>query len=484
MHLELVTLTETSVVLTWFTGDPTAPDEFGRPEPIPADTIVLLGTSPASLATAVERDDGTPYHYVELTGLQPGQQYFYQCRSNGLPATPTSAAPEPAATGTFTTPLPPPGRHLFTMAWANDLHLGEGTSGSATGAVPGGFPPGFAADPANPYWRFMATAAVAESRARGAELMLVCGDLTSEARPPEVAEARSILDGFGTYRDDYYVIRGNHDRVHSGPTWQDCGPVTGGNDCLRDEFFPESASYFAVDRFGVHFVGLDTVDAAGNGGIDATQFDWLAEDLKANSGRPTFVFGHHPVTEVASATAVPPVVFTLPQADASKLESLLADSSTVGVYNAHTHRNKRTTSLRSGALPYVELGAVKEYPGGFGIVRVHEGGYAVNFYKTKAEPARAWSERSRGEYLGLYPYYTLGNTSDRNFVIEADFSDAARGVPTTAPSSEPSPGSGSGTGGSGGGGALPSTGNDGSVAAIALAAAAVGAGAAYLRRDA
>src|SRR3954471_13873552 len=45
MNLELVTLTDTSVVLTWFTGDPGRPDSMGRPAPAAADSEVLIGTT-------------------------------------------------------------------------------------------------------------------------------------------------------------------------------------------------------------------------------------------------------------------------------------------------------------------------------------------------------------------------------------------------------------------------------------------------------
>src|SRR5687768_6083965 len=103
MHLELVTVTDASAVFTWFTGDPTAPDEFGRPEPLPADTVLEFGNSPATLARVVDRDDGTPYHRVEVGGLEPGRTYWYSAMSNGLAAAPTSFFPEPAVTGTFTT---------------------------------------------------------------------------------------------------------------------------------------------------------------------------------------------------------------------------------------------------------------------------------------------------------------------------------------------------------------------------------------------
>jgi len=36
--------------------------------------------------------------------------------------------------------------------------------------------------------------------------------------------------------------------------------------------------------------------------------------------------------------------------------------------------------------------------------------------------ARQWSQTSSGEYLGLYPAYTLGTLADRNHVVARDFS--------------------------------------------------------------
>jgi 3',5'-cyclic-AMP phosphodiesterase len=39
----------------------------------------------------------------------------------------------------------------------------------------------------------------------------------------------------------------------------------------------------------------------------------------------------------------------------------------------------------------------------------------VNFWKTSTPDACAWSERSRGEYLGLGPDYQLGSLADRNW---------------------------------------------------------------------
>jgi 3',5'-cyclic-AMP phosphodiesterase len=54
------------------------------------------------------------------------------------------------------------------------------------------------------------------------------------------------------------------------------------------------------------------------------------------------------------------------------------------------------------------------------VVRMFEGGYTANFWKTSSPDARAWSERTRGEYLGLGPDYQLGALADRNWIHEVD----------------------------------------------------------------
>lgn len=425
MHLELVTVTDTTATLTWLTADPNSVDQYGRPQPVPADTVVEWGASPLAMNNRFVDDNETAFHYVELTGLEPGRPYFYRCLSNGLAAVPTQVFPEPPATGVFTTLVPPSGELLLTMAWANDLHIGEMVSGLAysNGSLPGGgVPPGFPADPDNPYWRVMAQAAVAEARERGAELLLLNGDLTSEAEPVFLQEAKDTFDAFGAYQTDYYVTRGNHDRAHAGATWSGCaaaGPTAPGyNDCIRDWFFPDGQTRFSFDRAGLHFVALDTVDlTTGNGSVPAEEAEWLRTDLLAHDGTPTFVFGHHPISEEGRATTIGGPGFSLSQQDAQAVEEAIAGTSVVGVYSGHTHRNKRTHSALNPSVPFIELGAVKEYPGGFGLVRVYEGGYMVNFHKTRGEASRAWSEQSRGEYLGLYPWYTLGSFADRNYVV-------------------------------------------------------------------
>ncbi|OHV34194.1 MULTISPECIES: purple acid phosphatase family protein [Pseudofrankia] len=439
VNLELVTLTETSAVITWYTGVPGTDDGTKRMVPKPADGQVSYGTSPSRLTMTAHDEGGpTPYHYVELTGLEPGQTYYYRAASAGKPATPTplplvngNAAGTAAPAGadgpfTFTTPQPPPGRHLFSIALCNDLHLGE----TVAGLVGGTSIKGLSQQPGlRPYPEVMAEGLVAEATARGANYLLAAGDLSSEAAPADVTRVRTLLDRFGTYRQDYFVARGNHDRAHAGAAYAGCGAGEWqGNDCFRDDFFAGSApTYFSHDLHGLHLVGLDTYDKAGNGGdaggMSAAQQSWLTADLKAHRDQPTIVFGHHPL--VVSGTPFGGGAGSM--LDATQATQLLATyASTPGVFlhhAGHTHRNHRTVSPAAPDVVLQEVCATKEYPGGFSLLRVHAGGYALNFYKSRTDLAREWSERSRQELTGLWPQFSLGAAvSDRNSVTSRDLS--------------------------------------------------------------
>jgi hypothetical protein len=443
IHLELVTLTETTAILTWFTGDPTRLDEAGRPAPMPADTEVLLGTSPADLRQVFYDPTPTPYHYVELTGLEPGRPYVYVARSGGLPATTAVSAfgfpagssainGSPSGPFLFATPEPPPGAFLFAIALCNDLHLGETVAGLATTQAGIELPPGIRQREGQPpYAEVMAAALAAETRERGADVLLAAGDLSSEASQLDVHDAKRFLDAFGAYEETYLVARGNHDRPHTGDGVGACSAVPdadGYHDCFRDSFFPTGETWFAREAFGLRMLGLDTYDKLGNGGdngvMSAEQFAFVRDQLTANPDQPTIVFGHHPVTLESSLDNTRPLLFDLETQQSMQLEQLYAPSPGVLIHHAgHTHRNKLTTSLTAPHVTFQEVAATKEYPGGFHLLRVHTGGFALNFYKFRGALAQEWTERSRPEYGGLAPFYTFGTMADRNTVVARDLSD-------------------------------------------------------------
>lgn len=430
VHLELVTLTEDRAVLTWYTGIPGTADAFGHMLPARTEGEVVYGTHPAHLNRTAAEERPTAHHHVELTDLEPGQTYYYRARSRGVPATPTPLHHVRGnAVGTsrhgfgghrtgvysFTTPQPPPGSHVMTIALCNDLHLGETTAG-----LMAGFPllRGVSQTAGRTaYPEIMGRALVEEARGRGADVLLAAGDLSAGGAPRDVTTARRILDGFGTLGRDYLVVRGNHDRPPA--PWADPFAETFGTDA--------APAYFAHDLGGLRIIGLDTYDKTGNGGdagaLGPDQLSWFRDQLRSDPDRPTLVFGHHPLTVRDSVFPV-----TRGQRmDARQARAIIeAYASAPGVFlhhAGHTHRNKRTALPRAPHVTQQEVTAAKDYPGGFCLVRIHTGGYALNHYKTTAPESREWAERSRRAAGGLWPHHALGRTAtDRNSVHRHDLS--------------------------------------------------------------
>jgi 3',5'-cyclic-AMP phosphodiesterase len=471
--LELVTVTDTSFVLTWYTADaatPAAPyDLAAAPAPVAADGMVRYGTDPAQLDhVAVERGGDTPYHYVEVTGLRPGVTYYYQAVSAGIAATPrlvpqlafppggliipdsaTTAelvaslshllapgGPRSASPGWVTTLVPPSGRLLFTLALSNDLHTGEAVSGLAASDFPAGFGD---ASGLPPHPVVMARAMTRDAAARGADVLIVGGDLTAAARPDEMTAAKALLDRFGTHTlsgrltsGDYVLARGNHDQPGAGTPAEARIPADAGrspagsagyDDCVRAAYDLPHGTLTTTDVGGLRLIGLDTtMPGAPGGAINGEEFAVLQRVLESNPGQPTLVFGHHPVTDASAATTIAGPAFDLDRADAARLQALYAAAPGVFFHHAgHTHRNLRTYSPVATGVEFLEVAATKEYPGGFALLKIYEGGYMINFYKSSSDLARQWNQVSSGGYLGLYPAYALGSLADRNHVVSRDF---------------------------------------------------------------
>ncbi|MEV3959965.1 metallophosphoesterase [Nocardia sp. NPDC050193] len=424
--LEVVTVTDTAAVLTWTSRDP------GSTNPVPTDGELLLGPADGSrpLRPVWASESPTPFHYAQIDGLEPGRAYRFEARSAGMRATPalsvaTGAPATPETTATFTTAVPPPGRLLRTLALAGDVHYGE----TVSGLVAGGLPPGIRRQPGMPpYPEVMFDAVLGDLRRpdRGAELLLLAGDLTAEATPAQVRAVRDRLDRWGSDGQDYLAVRGNHDRPHTGAEYADCPAVPGATDhrdCWSEVFGPRQ-QLVEHELGGLRILGLDTSALDGAGGVlDAAQFDRIAELLRADSDRPTLVFGHHPVTVEAGLTNIAGPGFVLDRDTALRVQRLYEAAPGVFLHHSgHTHRNRRTRPDTACAVEFLEVGAIKEYPGGYSLLRIYEGGYTVNFYKTRTPESRRWSTLTRAEYFGLLPEYTLGTFADRNHVVLRDFS--------------------------------------------------------------
>lgn len=440
-NLELVTLTEDEAIITWYTGLTGSDDGLGRMEPAPASAEVSWGTDSARLdrVTTSGRTD-TPYHRVRLSGLEPGRTYHYQARSAGKLAAPTvfSLIPGNAVSTipdlssgvgpfSFTVPMPPAGRFLFSVVLCNDLHVGETVAGKV-GDIPE--LAGVSQVPGHPpYPEVMFRSLVEDATELGAAVLLAAGDITAEAEPVDLRTARQMLDRFGERHTDWFLARGNHDRAHEGDPYASCSVGRWqGNDCFVDEFFPGSdPTWFATEVQGMRVLGLDTYDKAGKGsdagGLSPDQMEWFQETVRADPDRPTVVFGHHPLVVEGSPYPVT-AGSTLDAGQAAMVVDQYRANPGVFLHHAgHTHRNRRSELASAPGVLHQEVAAVKEYPGGFTLLRVHEGGYALNFHKSSSDEARAWSERSRMQIAGTWPQFSLGSrVSDRNVVVERDLS--------------------------------------------------------------
>jgi 3',5'-cyclic-AMP phosphodiesterase len=442
--VEVSTVTDTSVIITWFTGSTTTVDEYGFPAPVATDSELQLAPfntttlTPGTYQTVYSDSTPTAYHYAEVSGLEPGTAYAYQALSNGQVAVRTSMQFPVGVGGSldyanvFETLTTPPGTYLFTLALSNDLHMGEGESG----IIENGWPPAFEQDPGLPaYPVVMLDAMLGDLRSadRGADRLLVAGDLTSSGYLSQATQVKQMLDGWGTLEQDYFVTRGNHDRSEAGTDWDTCTVVPGTNpvhyDCWGDVFpYPlQTLQHYLVG--GLRIVGLDTttLDDAG-GTMDAAQLGALEDVLRHDRDRPTLLFGHHPITYESAATTEAGPTFDIDRPTAIALQRLYAR--TPGVFfhhSGHTHRNKRTFLLDDGQNPiesieFLEVSSTKEYPGGYSLLKLYTGGYTVSYYKNRTPLALAWQQRTRHEYYSLYPHYMLGTIADRNHTVVRDLS--------------------------------------------------------------
>ena len=271
---------------------------------------------------------------------------------------------------------------------------------------------------------------VDDANALGAQFLLAAGDITAEAVPVDLSRAGQLLRKFGRYRRDYFVTRGNHDRAHTGARTRRAGSASGRATTASTTSSSPATSRRTSrrDLQGLRVLGIDTYDKPGNGSDAGAplpdQLAWFRAELAKDRDQPTIVFGHHPL--IVEKLAVPDHAEQHARRQARRPTILDDYSQMPGLFlhhAGHTHRNKRTISPLAPAVTLQEIAAGKEYPGGFSLLRLYTGGFALNFYKTRSRQARAWSERSRQEIVGLWPQFALGSSvSDRNTMVEHDLS--------------------------------------------------------------
>lgn len=310
-------------------------------------------------------------------------------RQDGLPPNHESVI----AGSTIRTLPRPLGARLATIATVNDCHFGETVCGLIEGtdigpvlSSPGG---------EEPYPEVMNRAVAAEISALDPAIVVAKGDLTATGRREEFQAFDAC---YQSLLGRLIVTRGNHDNP-AGRAAFTCPPVQ------------------AVEVPGAVVAVVDTSRPGRPGGsLDRAQLEWLDEVARC-SALPVLVFGHHPVTISGSPVLRPDL--SLDTASTAALIKVVARRPTLaGYFAGHTHRNRVHRSPGTGAVPFAEVAAVKDFPGSWAEYRVFEGGIlAIHRRVSTDQVALDWSEQCRSLYGGRYPAYALGHLDDRCYQV-------------------------------------------------------------------
>lgn len=398
---EVVTVTDTGFAAWW------------RTEQAGDTTVVLTALDGPQAGARVEHrlEEDQTVHAARLDGLDPGTTYRYELRTNGLQV--NLGTNREADPGTFTTLVRPPGELVARIALLNDIHVGETISGQITSVpVVGSVPPSYTTDD---YAYKMLEAGIEELRGRPLDLIIANGDLTDRGREDEIRRSLAKLRELGV---PLLVTRGNHDRRLEGACASD-------GDCLRAQAFPQQAvgdaTLRSVARVGRHVavVGLDSADpVSGDGRLDlGEQPAWLDARLTElrGEGRVVIVAFHHPLRPADETT--PPSFSDHVDGGRAEILAVLAKHDHVRLcVHGHTHRNNLGFDPGIGQrLPFLENGAMKEYPAGFGLLDVHEGGILRTFHRPVTAFTKTWVRTSAMQISGFHPTVTRGNLASRAF---------------------------------------------------------------------
>jgi 3',5'-cyclic AMP phosphodiesterase CpdA len=240
--------------------------------------------------------------------------------------------------------------------------------------------------------------AVAEIAALAPDAVVVKGDLTANGTVEEYEQFLACYTP--ALGPCLHHVRGNHDSYHGGTyaaTPTQLVEVPGARLAILDTSIPLSAT----------------------GQVTAAQLSWLG-DVAADAARdgvPLLVFGHHHPWDPSSPKREPGYFGINPDDSERLVEVAAAHASIVGYFAGHTHRNRVRHFRATGAVPWVEVACVKDFPGAWAEYRVFEGGVLQVVHRIAAPDALEWTELTRGMFGGLYPDYAFGTMPDRCFAL-------------------------------------------------------------------
>ena len=158
-----------------------------------------------------------------------------------------------------------------------------------------------------------------------------------------------------------------------------------------------------------------------HGSFDAERRDWLETTLLEirELDVPSLLVMHHQPVPPQHATTYPNTIGIVPEHSLSLFELIGSCPQVRGVLIGHTHRNRVRRYPASGAVPFIEVHCVKDYPGGLAHYRLFEdGSFRQEVRRTSSQRALEHSSRCRHMFKGLYRDFALGSLSARSFVVD------------------------------------------------------------------
>ncbi len=354
-----------------------------------AVTVAFVTDPQVSVTTNVgdvEVRSTGPHHVVTVDGLAPDTEYPVLVEGHGGP---TDELPQ-----TVCTLAEPRGALLARLATVNDVHFGEQVCGMIHTIPEEELGPWVRAEPGeDPYPVTMNRRAVTEITQYAPDAVVAKGDLTTLGSDEEY---QTFLDTYSGFGSDLHHVRGNHD-------------------AMQDPTLALQGAPYAVDVNGVTLAVIDTVRPTRAGGqVTRDQLGWLDALARETSG-PVLVFGHHQIWDLRAPERSTDYFGIDPDSSEAFVEVVARRDNIVGYFAGHTHRHRVRRFAETGSVPFVEIGAVKEYMGVWAEYRVHEGGYVQTVHRLRSPEALSWSERTRFLYGGLYPAYSRGLLAHRSF---------------------------------------------------------------------
>lgn len=345
---------------------------------------------------------------VRVTGLAPATRHRVAIvAEDGARARADRFFPETVET------LPAPeAREVATLATMNDLHFGEprfggvlAPDGSYGDAAPD-HPAVSERDDAVPYWLAMNEDAIADINEAGVDLVVIKGDIADAGRREQFAVA---AETFARFTSPWTAFLGNHDHY----------ALLEGEDVDGYALLGQPRAPRTIDLMGWRLVVVDTVEPGEHHGVlPEDRLRWLDDALAETRSRaiPTLVLMHHQPVPPEFANRFPNTIGIVP-AHSLRLFDLIGRNPQVrAVLIGHTHQNRVRRYAAAGAVPFVEVNCVKDYPGGFAHYRLFEdGSFRQEVRRTSSERALAHSTRCRDFFGGGYRRFALGSLADRSF---------------------------------------------------------------------